>query len=246
MAKQTGIIPLSGTIDNITFCNDKKNGGIARKKTSLDKKRIATDPAFERTRENNGTFSHIAKSRALLINAFSPVARKASDSFTSDDLHSLMAAVIKTDKLSARGEQKLSLSNLSLLEEFNWSREAQLSDVMPACSVEVLGGQVAIHIPPLNPSNDIKAPAGATYFEITAARATLDFDAKQKETASATSEKMPLTASDVPDLTLSLPLSESLTAPAFIGLGITFYYKLGQVLFPVKQGNAFAIVKVIR
>jgi hypothetical protein len=50
MAKQAGIIKLSGTIDDITFY--QMNGkDYARTKTSLDKKRVMEDPAFENSRK---------------------------------------------------------------------------------------------------------------------------------------------------------------------------------------------------
>lgn len=45
MAQQKGIIPLKGTIGNITFYKSK-DGFMAREKTSLDGKRIATDAGF--------------------------------------------------------------------------------------------------------------------------------------------------------------------------------------------------------
>jgi hypothetical protein len=49
MAKLGGILPLKGKIGNITFLKTK-NGIIAREKGGVDPKRIATDPAFVRTR----------------------------------------------------------------------------------------------------------------------------------------------------------------------------------------------------
>jgi len=48
MAKQMGIIPLKGTIGNITFYQSKA-GHLARGKGGLNADRIATDPAFVRT-----------------------------------------------------------------------------------------------------------------------------------------------------------------------------------------------------
>jgi hypothetical protein len=52
MAKLKGIIKIKGTIGDITFY--KSQGGyMAREKGDVDSKRIATDPAFQRTRENS-------------------------------------------------------------------------------------------------------------------------------------------------------------------------------------------------
>lgn len=50
MAKQNGIMPLRGTLDNLTFyrCNGKD---YVRAKSSLNKNRFNTDPAFEGSRK---------------------------------------------------------------------------------------------------------------------------------------------------------------------------------------------------
>jgi len=52
MAQQKGILPVKGTLGNLTFYKSK-DGYLIREKGGLDAKRIASDPAFQRTRENN-------------------------------------------------------------------------------------------------------------------------------------------------------------------------------------------------
>ena len=51
MARQVGIIKLEGGIGDISFYKTK-DGHLARTKGGVDGKRIANDPAFQRTREN--------------------------------------------------------------------------------------------------------------------------------------------------------------------------------------------------
>jgi len=60
MARQSGIIPLKGTIGNITFYKTKA-GHLAREKGGVDAGRIATDPAFIRTRENGAEFGRAVR-----------------------------------------------------------------------------------------------------------------------------------------------------------------------------------------
>lgn len=69
MAQQKGIIPLKGTIGNITFYKSK-DGFLAREKGSLDATRIANDPAFQRTRENGAEFGRAGKAGKVLRTAF--------------------------------------------------------------------------------------------------------------------------------------------------------------------------------
>ena len=46
MAQQKGILPLRGSIGNITFYKSKE-GYLAKEKSGIDAKRIASDPAFK-------------------------------------------------------------------------------------------------------------------------------------------------------------------------------------------------------
>ena len=50
MARQKSIIKLQGTIDDISFVKIM-DGYMARKATSVNSARIASDPAFQRTRK---------------------------------------------------------------------------------------------------------------------------------------------------------------------------------------------------
>jgi hypothetical protein len=60
MAKQTGPIFIEGTLGGITFYN-RRGTWVARKKTSLNKKRVTTDPAFAASRTASARFGTAAK-----------------------------------------------------------------------------------------------------------------------------------------------------------------------------------------
>ncbi len=63
MARNVGIVHVHGTIGGLTFYK-MEGKQIVRRKTSLDKKRIKTDPAFENSRKCSAVFgvaSTIAK-----------------------------------------------------------------------------------------------------------------------------------------------------------------------------------------
>ena len=55
MAKQMGIFPMKGNIDNITFFKTK-DGFQARKKGGVDREKILHDPKYIRTREHMAEF----------------------------------------------------------------------------------------------------------------------------------------------------------------------------------------------
>ncbi|MFT5252316.1 MAG: hypothetical protein ACI87N_001323 [Flavobacteriales bacterium] len=65
MARQKGIIKLKDTIGDITFYKTK-DGHLAREKGGVDASRIASDPAFQRTRENGAEFERTLKAGKVL------------------------------------------------------------------------------------------------------------------------------------------------------------------------------------
>jgi len=61
MARQKGIIKLKGTIGDITFYKTSQDGHLALEKGGIEKSRIESDPAFQRTRENGAEFGRAGK-----------------------------------------------------------------------------------------------------------------------------------------------------------------------------------------
>lgn len=66
MARQSGLIKIKGTLDNVTFYKSK-DGDLAKMKTSVDKDRIANDPAYQRTRENGAELVLLLLRENLLV-----------------------------------------------------------------------------------------------------------------------------------------------------------------------------------
>lgn len=74
MAKQRGPLFLKGTIHDLTFY--KMNGThLVRKKTSLTKKRVSTDPAFANSRKSSSVFA-IAAALASQVYKSLPKAKR--------------------------------------------------------------------------------------------------------------------------------------------------------------------------
>src|SRR5690606_38256362 len=102
MARQKGIVKLRGTIGTTTFYKSE-DGYLAKKKSSLDAKRIATDPAFQKTREYATEFGRAAKSGKFLRTAISPLLANCSDSKMVWRLTGQMVHVIQADVLNSGG-----------------------------------------------------------------------------------------------------------------------------------------------
>ena len=102
MARQKGIIKLKGTIGDITFYKTQ-DGHLAREKGGIDASRIASDPAFQRTRENGSEFGRAGKAGKLLRTAFRPLLLNSADGRMVSRLTQAMVKVIQADTVSERG-----------------------------------------------------------------------------------------------------------------------------------------------
>lgn len=103
MARQKGIIKLKGTIGDITFYKTT-DGHLAREKGGIDASRIASDPAFQRTRENGSEFGRAGKAGKLLRTALRPLLLNSADNRMVSRLTQSMMKVIQADLVSERGQ----------------------------------------------------------------------------------------------------------------------------------------------
>jgi len=125
MARQKGIIKLQGRVGDLSFYKTK-DGYLAREKGGIDGQRIASDPAFQRTRENGMEFGNAGSSEKLLRNALRVVAQKVKDSRMTSRLTREMLKVVKSDTRSIRGERNILEGDLVLLKGFEFNEAGKL------------------------------------------------------------------------------------------------------------------------
>ena len=248
MARQTGLIKIKGTLDNVNFYKTK-DGDLARMKTSVDKERIANDPAFVRTRENNAEFGFAANSGKLTRDSLRPMALNAQDSRVNARMTKLMTKIKNLDATSARGSRKVGVAMVlpaakALLKGFEFNKEALLSSILyKPYALNVTTG--VITIPGLVPINDIVYPIGATHMSLTGCFANVNYatgivDVKlsnvQNVLIDGTSTLVTLTPTAVPAGT---------GAKLFL-LKIEFFQLVNAVQYSLKNGayNALKIVDV--
>ena len=248
MAKQKGIIKLRGTIGDITFYKSQ-DGHLAREKGGVDAKRMATDPAFQRTRENGSEFGRAGSSGKLLRTAFRSILMSSSDGRMTSRLTQQMMRVIKADSTSVRGMRNVIDGEAELLTGFEFNVRSSLSSTFFAPlepSIDRATGELKLEIPSFTPLSMIAAPVGTTHYKIISAGALVDFVAGSFTLA--TTETLPLpwdmAASSALSQVNGLPAAS--TAPLFMVMGIEFYQEVNGVFYPLNNGafNAFTILKV--
>ena len=248
MAQQKGILPLKGTIGNLTFYKSK-DGYLIREKGGLDAQRIASDPAFQRTRENGAEFGKAGKAGKLLRNALRSLSQNASDSRMVSRLTKQMVQVIKADTVNPRGLRNVIDGEAELLQDFEFNINGKLATTLYApyaAAIDRATGVLSVEIPAFIPVNMVAAPGGATHFKINCAGAEIDFEGNQYVVAAESTAELPWDAVPTNVISLSANVTANSVRPLFLVLGIEFYQEVNGAMYSLKNGafNALSLVKV--
>ncbi len=249
MAKQKGIIKLDGTIGGITFYKSTQDGYLAREKGGVSGDRIATDPNFQRTRENGEEFGRAGKAGKLLRNAIRAMLQNAADSRMVSRLTQKMVEVIQADATNPRGQRNVIDGEAELLEGFEFNISGKLGTTLYApftATVDRAAGTLVANIPAFVPLNMVAAPGGTTHFKIVSAGAEVDFENESFVADSQATAILPWDANPTAVINLNNAVTANSTHPLFLMLGIEFYQQVNGQMYPLKNGayNALAIADV--
>lgn len=178
MAKQRGIIKIVGTLDELTFYRTR-NGYVVRKKSSLTKQRVKTDPAFVRTRENNQEFKEAIRAGKLVRDAVRPLSLHASDGRLANRLVQLFMAVKNEDGTSIRGLRNVANgiatpTGEALVRNFEFNSNTSISSLLyNPYTIDALTGTISFA--QLNPLQDLIFPSSSTHVALTAGFLGIDF-----------------------------------------------------------------------
>ncbi len=249
MAKQNGIIRLKGTLDNVTFYKTK-DGDLAKMKTSVDKDRIANDPAYQRTRENGQEFGSSATSGKLTRDSLRPIALNATDSRVVARMTQLMTKIKNLDATSIRGARNVGVSMVlatakALLKGFDFNKEALLGSILfkPYSVVTATG---VITITGVVPINDVVFPEGATHVSFTGAYGNINY-ATGIADVKLTNVQNVLINGTASTITLTPTAVPAGTGAKVYLLKIEFFQLVNGVQYSLKNGahNALKIIEVI-
>lgn len=248
MARQKGIIKLKGAIGDISFYKSS-DGYMAREKGGIDAKRIATDPAFQRTRENNSEFGRAGKAGRMLRKAIRPLLVNVRDRYSTGRLTQLMIKVIQADAVNPRGLRNVIDGEAELLAGFEFNRNSGLESTLYApytANIDRVTGAITLAIPAYVPSQLIVAPQGATHYKIVSAGAEIDFEAETYVMEKEESAVLPWDDAVSAALNHSHAVTAASTKPLFLLTGIVFYQQVNAQFYPLKNGayNPLQVVMV--
>ncbi len=248
MARQKGIIKLTGKVGDLSFYKSK-DGFLAREKGGVEADRIKNDPAFVRTRENGAEFGSSAKSGKLLRDSVRTMMQNASDNRVAARLTKLMTQIKNLDGTSARGLRNVGVGiatpqALALLKGFNFNDKAILGSILYNPYAVTTGtGEMTLN--GLVPINEINAPSGATHVTIRGAWAKVDFALALADLKETNAVNLPIDATST-DVILTPTAAASGTGTDLYLLMIEFFQEVNGNQYTLKNGayNALSIVEV--
>jgi hypothetical protein len=248
MARQKGIVKFKGTMGGITFYKSI-DGYLAREKGGVEASRIATDPAFVRTRENGAEFGNAAMAGKLLRDTVRALSMNTADSRVTSRLTRIMARIKSLDTTNIRGERNVATGiatsdGKQLLKGFNFNIKAPLGTVLHApYRLAPAGGEIIID--ELSPLNDVSVPQGTTHVVFKAGFAVIDFATGNAALSVSISRRKEIVPDmDLVDLTAVPP---SITGTKFMILCMEFVQEVNGSDYPLKNGayNVMNIVEVL-
>jgi hypothetical protein len=248
MARQRGVVKLDGTLDDITF-QKTRDGYRAKMKSEVPASKISSDPAFERTRENNAEFGRAGKAGKLLRAALRTQIKRASDSRMVSRLTKEMMRVLQADATSDRGKRNVIDGEVELLEGFDFNVNGKLGTALYAPYTKTIDratGACSVNLDPFTPAASVAAPAGTTHFRIFSAAAEVDFENEVFTVQAQETAVLPWDNNPTAVIQLANNLPVNSTLPLFLALGIEFMQEINGKQYPLKNGafNGMGLVKV--
>jgi hypothetical protein len=248
MARQKGIIKLKGTIGDITFYKTQ-DGHLAREKGGIEASRIASDPAFQRTRENGSEFGRAGKAGKVLRTALRALLLNSADGRMVSRLTQQMVKVIQADLINERGLRNVIDGEAELLTGFEFNIRGKLGTSLFAPfvgAIDRVTGEITVDLAPFIPSNMIAAPSGTTHYKIISAGAEIDFEAETFVVANSETAILPWDAVATDAIAQVNVVTPASTKPLFLALGVEFYQQVNGQMYPLKNGayNPLSLVQV--
>ena len=248
MARQKGIIKIKGKLGDLSFYKTQ-DGHLVREKGGVDASRIASDPAFIRTRENGAEFGSSASSGKLVRSTLRPLMMTASDGRVTARLTKRMTEIKNLDATSLRGERNVGVAIAlptakALLKGFNFNNRAVLGSILFK-PFQVATATGVITISNLVPINDIAIPQGATHISIKGAWAKVGFTDNTSEIEYTNVENLPIDATSN-NITLTPTAVPSGTGTSLYLLQVEFFQEVNGQQYSLKNGayNALSVVEV--
>lgn len=247
MAKQKGILKLSGTIGDLSFYKTQ-DGFLAREKGGVDKERIKNDPNFQRTRENGQEFGRAGTSGRVLRTAFRMLIQNAKDRLLTSRLTKEMVHVLQTDTLHPRGQRTVLDGDQSKLIGFDFNQKSKLASTFYApyvTAIDRTSGTMKVSFPEIIPEEVVTSPSGVTHFSIVSGAAIINYEDELFEVSTLRSDEVLIGNEAQTPPEQSHTLTAASTGDIYLVVGLEFVQIVNDVRYALTGGyNPLCIVAI--
>jgi hypothetical protein len=246
MARQMGPFPIAGTFDSIITFYKTEYGLLARRKSSLDGKRVAKDPKFARTRQNAEEFRRAIQSGQLLRRVVNKWFSCIADNQVTSRMNGVMLKVLRGDREHARGERRVNSGEPALTKGFEFNRHLSLRQAMPVAYstyFDTITGHMQIKVPGLVAGKKDSLPAGATHAKVISVGASVGFDSMVFDKSYAESACLPLRKKGAGNLVLDHQVQVVPGWSLFLWLGVVYYRLAADGCYELLKGGALSIIE---
>ncbi|MBG8554023.1 MULTISPECIES: hypothetical protein [Hymenobacter] len=245
MARQSGVIQISGTVGGVVFAKD----GTVRQKQGSNKSQFNSSASMQRVRENASEFGTAAKAGKLVRDALRRVVVLASDRLMVSRLAQKMKEILNLDEDSDRGGRQILPENLPALLGFDFNAGSSFSGTYYGgveATLDRATGTHTVNLGELNPSRDVAAPQGATHYRITAAVGSINFETGAVASAEASTVELPLSNAVRPAEALQLVRAAAADESLIVAVGVDFFQQLNGKFYPLNSNayNALSVVAI--
>ncbi|GGD17585.1 hypothetical protein [Flavobacterium orientale] len=236
MARQKGIIKLSGTIGGINFY-ETKDGSFAREEGGgFNSEAIKTKDSMAPVRENASEFAQVSRVGSLFCRGLLPFLQTCKDTKRYRRMVSLLQEIKTLDAVSERGKRTTTLGLATPMGKKLWWEfdltERSPEDLLPG-TYQVAAGSTGLTVSDLDLSR-LVFPKGATLVELRYGVLDVDFTALTFQLHMAA----PLFLDkDFADSSVSLALDGGIvmTGTLFPVVGVRFYQVVGGEKYLFKE-----------
>lgn len=219
MARQKGILPLSGSVGKINYYQTK-DGDFAREKAKIDIATLLYGKEFANSRKAGTVFGLASIASRLIRTALDEMIMAGSNR----DMHNLTLTTLQEN---AKGATTLHQLPFHQLRGLNFNKKTLFTSICTVpYAIEIHApGKVSVVFPAFNPVACMKKPPKTTHFRFTAGIVALDCNkAAYKREIKSTPEILRKQAATEPiQLNLSVPVKPH--QPWLVALGLIFSTK---------------------
>jgi hypothetical protein len=247
MAKLISALKISGTINDLMFCKQRKGGVTVQSKGGPSRFNVLFNKRFARTRQNYREYQGAIQSATLVRRGLGFLWHSASSQLLSGRMNKLLHQVVVSDTESMDGPRRAHKGNVQLLEGFDYNHELSLDSALPVnlqYSMDAEQGHARLVVPSHIVRHKRNFPKKATHFKIVSCLSAMHFGERRGRYQVVESSLLPLSQQmEAHEMEHHLPgeAGEVLVHT----VGIVFFMLQGETFKPL-SGGALRIVQVAR